>query len=72
MTRQKVPFLSSFSCMVSFLTGFPNWSFDFLIREDAKSVASRSFYGMEIVLCHIKRTDLGTATRFNESSTIII
>ena len=40
MTRQKVPSLSSFSCMVSFLTGFPNWSFDFLIREDAKSVAS--------------------------------
>ena len=25
---------------------------------------------MEIVLCHIKRTDLGTATPFNESSTI--
>ena len=43
MTRQKVSFLSSSSCMVSFLTGFPNWSFDFLIREDAKSVASRSF-----------------------------
>ena len=40
MTRQKVPFLYSFSCMVSFLTGFPNWSFDFLIRENAKSVAS--------------------------------
>ena len=51
MTRQKVSFLSSSSCMVSFLTGFPNWSFDFLIlghnilgpsliREDAKSVAS--------------------------------
>ena len=52
MTRQKVPFLYSFSCMVSFLTSFPNWSFDFLIRENAKSVAS--FQIVKLIKVHKK------------------
>ena len=32
---------------------------------------TKKFSPIEIVLCHIKRTDLGTETPFNESSTII-
>ena len=33
--------------------------------------ASKKVLSMEIVLCHIKRTDFSTATPLNESSTII-